>query len=233
MSDFKFKQFEVAQDKSAMKIGTDGVLLGSWSDLENSRNILDIGCGTGLICLMAAQRNQSSLITGIELEINAFKQATENCKKSKWSNRISIIHSSLQSFNSSSKFDLIISNPPFFSGSTESEDSERNLARNTHTLPFKYLIEKSKALLDKNGKFIVIIPFASKTKFCDLANNNNLFLNKICFIKGNISSPIKRIMMEFSFAKSKLIKQELTIEVDRHQYTKEYISLCKDFYLKM
>ena len=233
MSDFKFKQFKVAQDKSAMKIGTDGVLLGAWSGLENSRNILDIGCGTGLICLMAAQRNPSSLITGIELEVNAFKQATENCKKSKWSNRISIIYSSLQSFNSSSKFDLIISNPPFFSGSTESEDSERNLARNTHTLPFKYLIEKSKALLDKNGKFIVIIPFASKTKFCDLANNNNLFLNKICFIKGNISSPIKRIMMEFSFAKSKLIKEELTIEVDRHQYTKEYISLCKDFYLKM
>ena len=233
MSDFKFKQFEVAQDKSAMKIGTDGVLLGSWSDLENSRNILDIGCGTGLICLMAAQRNPSSLITGIELELNAFKQATENCKKSKWSNRISIIYSSLQSFNSSSKFDLIISNPPFFSGSTESEDSKKNLARNTHTLPFKYLIEKSKVLLDKNGKFIVIIPFASKTKFCDLANNNNLFLNKICFIKGNISSPIKRIMMKFSFAKSKLIKEELTIEVDRHQYTKEYISLCKDFYLKM
>ena len=233
MSDFKFKQFKVAQDKSAMKIGTDGVLLGAWSGLENSRNILDIGCGTGLICLMAAQRNPSTLITGIELEVNAFKQATENCKKSKWSNRISIIYSSLQSFNSSSKFDLIISNPPFFSGSTESEDSERNLARNTHTLPFKYLIEKSKALLDKNGKFIVIIPFASKTKFCDLANNNNLFLNKICFIKGNISSPIKRIMMEFSFAKSKLIKEELTIEVDRHQYTKEYISLCKDFYLKM
>jgi len=233
MSDFKFKQFEVAQDKSAMKIGTDGVLLGSWSDLENSRNILDIGCGTGLICLMSAQRNPSSLITGIELEVNAFKQATKNCKKSKWSNRISIIHSSLQSFHSSSKFDLIISNPPFFSGSTESEDLERNLARNTHTLPFKYLIEKSKALLDKNGKFIVIVPFACITKFCDLANSNNLFLNKICFIKGNISSPIKRIMMEFSLANSELIKEELTIEVDRHQYTKEYISLCKDFYLKM
>ena len=233
MSDFKFKQFEVAQDKTAMQIGTDGVLLGAWSDLVDSRNILDIGCGTGLICLMAAQRNPSSLITGIELELNAFKQATENCKKSKWSNRISIIHSSLQSFNSSSKFDLIISNPPFFSGSTESEDSERNLARNTHTLPFKYLIKKSKALLDKNGKLIIIIPFDSKTKFCDLANKNNLFLNKICFIKGNISSPIKRIMMEFSFAKSELIKQELTIEIYRHQYTKEYISLCKDFYLKM
>ncbi|MDA9808401.1 methyltransferase [Flavobacteriales bacterium] len=233
MSDFKFKQFEVAQNKSAMKIGTDGVLLGSWSNLENSRNILDIGCGTGLICLMAAQRNQSTLITGIELEVNAFKQATENCKKSNWSNRISIIHSSLQSFNSNSKFDLIISNPPFFSGSTKSEHSERNLARNTHTLAFKYLIEKSKALLDKNGKFIVIIPFACLTKFCDLANNNNLFLNKICFIKGNISSPIKRIMMEFSFTNSELIEEELTIEVDRHQYTKEYISLCKDFYLKM
>jgi tRNA1Val (adenine37-N6)-methyltransferase len=233
MSDFKFKQFKVAQDKSAMKIGTDGVLLGAWSGLENSRNILDIGCGTGLICLMAAQRNPSTLITGIELEVNAFKQATENCKNSKWSNRISIIHSSLQSFNSSSKFDLIISNPPFFSGSTKSGDRGRSLARDTHTLPFKYLIKKSKALLDKNGKFIVIIPFDSKTKFCDLANNNNLFLNKICFIKGNISSPIKRIMMEFSFAKSELIKEELTIEIDRHQYKKEYISLCKDFYLKM
>jgi tRNA1Val (adenine37-N6)-methyltransferase len=233
MSAFKFKKFEVSQDKSAMKIGTDGVLLGSWSDLENSRNILDIGCGTGLICLMAAQRNPSSIIKGIELEINAFKQATENCKKSKWNNRISIIHSSLQAFNSSSKFDLIISNPPFFSGSTESKYSERNLARNTHTLSFKYLIEKSKALMNKNGKFVVIIPFESKNKFRDLANNNNLFLNKICFIKGNISSPIKRIMMEFSFTKSELIKEELTIEVDRHQYTKEYISLCKDFYLKM
>lgn len=233
MSNFKFKQFEVAQDKSAMKIGTDGVLLGAWSDLENSRDILDIGCGTGLICLMAAQRNPTALITGIELELNAFNQATENCNKSKWSNRISIIHSSFQSFKLSSKFDLIISNPPFFSGSTKSEYLERNLARNTDTLTFKYLIEKSKTLLNKNGKFIVIIPFSSKNQFCNLAKNNNLFLNKICFIKGSISSPTKRVMMDFSFTKSEIIKQKLTIEFKRHQYTNEYIDLCKDFYLKM
>jgi len=233
MSIFKFKQFEIAQNKSAMKVGTDGVLIGAWTACNKATNILDIGCGTGLISLMLAQRNDAAVITGIEIEENAFLQSQDNFNNSKWSQRLSIIHTSLQVYQSNTKFDLIVSNPPFFSSSTKSVDSERNLARNTHTLPFKYLIEKSKALLDKNGKFIVIIPFDSKTKFCDLANNNNLFLNKICFIKGNISSPIKRIMMEFSFAKSELIKEELTIEIDRNQYTKEYISLCKDFYLKM
>ena len=107
----QFKQFVVRDDKCAMKIGTDGVLLGAWSNLKNARNILDIGCGTGLICLMAAQRNQSANITGIELEINAFNQAKENCKKSQWSNRISIIHSSLQSYKLNSKFVAVTVNP--------------------------------------------------------------------------------------------------------------------------
>ena len=233
MTAFKFKQFEIAQDKCAMKVGTDGVLLGAMTDCKKATKILDIGSGTGLISLMLAQRNDTAVITGIEIEKNAFLQSQDNLNNSKWSNRLSIIHTSLQNHSSETKYDLIVSNPPFFTGSTQANNQYRKLARNTNSLNFKELIAKSKILLSKNGIFSVIIPFRRKEEFIKLALENNLFLSRVCNVKGTASSTTKRILMEFNHSKKTILQENLIIEKARHIYTDKYIDLCKDFYLRM
>ena len=233
MSAFKFKQFEIAQDKCAMKVGTDGVLIGAWTLCNNATNILDIGSGTGLISLILAQRNHVAVITGIEIEENAFLQSQDNFNNSKWSNRLSIIHTSLQVFSSETKFDLIVSNPPFFTDSTQANNQYRKLARSTNSLNFKELISKSKILLSESGIFSVIIPFSRKEEFINIALENHLFLSRICNIKGTENSPVKRIIMEFNNSQNTILEENLMIEKERHNYTDKYIDLCKDFYLKM
>tara|TARA_B110000467_G_C18248153_1_gene438723 strand:- start:195 stop:896 length:702 start_codon:yes stop_codon:yes gene_type:complete len=233
LSTFKFKQFEIAQDKCAMKVGTDGVILGAWTVCNKATNILDIGCGTGLISLMLAQRNDAAVITGIEIEENAFLQSLDNFNNSKWSKRLSIIHTSLQDFSSETKFDLIVSNPPFFTDSTQANNQYRKLARSTNSLNFKELISKSKILLSENGIFSVIIPFPRKEEFISVALENNLYLRRICNVKGTANSLVKRVLMQFNNSQNTILEENLIIEKERHQYTKEYISLCKDFYLNM
>lgn len=216
-----------------MKVGTDGVLLGAWTVCNKATNILDIGCGTGLIVLMLAQRNNAAVITGIEIEDNAFLQSQDNFNNSKWSKRLSIIHTSLQGFSSETKFDLIVSNPPFFTDSTQANNQYRKLARSTNSLNFKELISKSKTLLSKNGIFSVIIPFPRKEEFINIALENNLFLSRICNVKGTANSPVKRILMEFNNSQDTTLEENLVIEKERHNYTDKYIDLCKGFYLKM
>ena len=216
-----------------MKVGTDGVLLGAMTDCKKATKILDIGSGTGLISLMLAQRNDTAVITGIEIEKNAFLQSQDNLNNSKWSNRLSIIHTSLQNHSSETKYDLIVSNPPFFTGSTQANNQYRKLARNTNSLNFKELIAKSKILLSKNGIFSVIIPFRRKEEFIKLALENNLFLSRVCNVKGTASSTTKRILMEFNHSKKTILQENLIIEKARHIYTDKYIDLCKDFYLRM
>ena len=216
-----------------MKVGTDGVLLGALTDCKKATNILDIGCGTGLISLMLAQRNDAAVITGIEIEENAFLQSQNNFNNSKWSKRLSIIHTSLQDFSSETKFDLIVSNPPFFTDSTQANNQYRKLARSTNSLNFKELISKSKILLSENGIFSVIIPFPRKEEFINIALENKLFLSRICNVKGTANSPVKRILMEFNNSQDTILEENLIIEKERHNYTDKYIDLCKDFYLKM
>jgi len=216
-----------------MKVGTDGVLLGALTDCKKATNILDIGCGTGLISLMLAQRNDAAVITGIEIEENAFLQSQDNFNNSKWSKRLSIIHTSLQVYQSNTKFDLIVSNPPFFTDSTQANNQYRKLARSTNSLNFKELISKSKILLSENGIFSVIIPFPRKEEFINIALENNLFLSRICNVKGTANSPVKRVLMEFNNSQDTLLEENLIIEKERHNYTDKYIDLCKDFYLKM
>ena len=136
---FQFKQFAIQQDKTSMKVGTDGVLLGAWTNIENAKTILDIGAGTGLISLMIAQRSEK-LVYALEIEENAYNQALENFKNSKWHNSLFLTHSSLQNYKTSLKFDIIVSNPPFFNNSYKIQDSNRNLARHTDSLSFKELL---------------------------------------------------------------------------------------------
>ncbi len=228
---FQFKQFTIHQDKTAMKVGTDGVLLGAWSDVVGN-SVLDIGTGTGVIALMLAQRSKAK-ITAIEIEENAFWQATENVNISKWRSRVEVINSSLQDFVSSFKFDTIVSNPPFFNNSQKTPDSKRNFARHTDSLSFEELLKFTSENLSDIGKASFIIPFDSESDFLEISKRYNFFVSKICRVKGTIASPVKRSLIELSFNYEDCKESELVIEISRHIYTEDYINLTKDFYLKM
>ena len=231
MTVFKFKEFSIIQEKSAMKVGTDGVLLACWVACKKANNILDIGCGTGLITLMLAQRNSNSNVTGIEIDKIASQEAQENICNSDWEERIEIKHTSLQQFTPQLKFDLILSNPPFFP--QNKSQKSRDIARHTNTLSFEDLIDNAAKLLTEKGIFSVIIPKNSEEYFCKIAAVRKLYCNRVCYIKGNETSQVKRVMMEFSFIKTIVLTERLTIERSRRNYTDKYIQLCKDFYLKM
>ena len=231
MSVFNFKNFAVIQEKSAMKVGTDSVLLGSWVSCEKSHHILDIGCGTGLIALMLAQRNSNSSIVGIEIDKITSEEATLNINNSAWAQRITILNTSLQNFTPKIKFDLIVSNPPFFSSNNSKK--RRDIARHSNSLSFEELINNSVDSLSENGLFSIIIPKNNEAFFFEIAKRHNLYCNRVCNIKGNTISEVKRVMMEFSFTKSKIKVEYITIETSRHQYTNEYINLTRQFYLNM
>ncbi len=236
---FQFKEFTVNQDKTAMKIGTDAVLLGAWCTVETyPDSILDIGSGTGIIALMAAQRCDAMTIDAVEIDENAYEQTVENFEQSDWGDRLYCYNASFQEFaeeiaEEEETYDLIISNPPFYTDEFETENEARNKARFTSSLSFEALISGVSKILSKSGTFAVVIPKKEEENFTALALENNLFLNKVCRVKGTETSEIKRSLLEFSFEESTLIEEELIIEISRHNYTKEYIALTKDFYLKM
>lgn len=236
MEAFEFKQFIVHQDQCAMKVGTDGVLLGAWTSLGKKPNaILDIGAGTGLIALQMAQRCDAELIDAIELDENAHTQCVRNFEASPWMDRLFCYHVGLNEFAQEieEKYDLIVSNPPFYSEEISSGNLSRDKARQNSSLPFAELLEGVSKLLCENGIFSVIIPFKEETDFIALAKNYSLFVTRITRVKGNPKAILKRSLMEFGFLEEVLETNELIIELERHQYTEEYIQLIKDFYLKM
>lgn len=231
--EFAFKQFTIHQEKCAMKVGTDAVLLGAWVTPNNPKAILDIGTGTGVIALMIAQKTEG-IIDAIEIDENAYQQATENVAASKWKDRVHVHHTSLQDFskNATHKYDLIVSNPPYFVDSFKSNAEARNSARHADQLPFSELIKGVLNLLDENGAFCVIMPVTEGYKLRELACANNLYLTKLTLIKTKKEKAEKRFIMQFEKQNKKLIETELVIEKnDRHAYTAEYIELTKDYYL--
>lgn len=230
---FRFKQFSIAQDKCAMKVGTDGIVLGAWAKAYNPRQILDIGTGTGLIAMMMAQRFENANIKAVEIEIEASQQAAENFQNTKWSDRLFLEHISFQKFQSITSFDLIVSNPPYFENNLKARDKNRTQARHTDSLSFESIIEGSVKLLSTNGSIAIIVPSESKSKMEKIAKNYQLHLNRLCWVKGNDKTRIKRVLIQFSFHDCPLKENTLIIEKERHVYTDKYIQLCKDFYLKM
>lgn len=233
---FQFKQFTIQQDKCAMKVGTDGVLLGAWAPVEhNPYSILDIGAGTGLIALMTAQRSHAEQIDGIEIDDDAYEQAVDNFESSPWGDRLFCYHAGLDEFmdEPEDEYDLIVSNPPFYTDGYFSDDEQRNKARFTESLPFEDLAEAAGLLLSEDGVLAVIIPYKEEDKFIALAKEEELYPFKITRVKGTPSTEIKRSLMAFSRDIKEVEIDELTIEIERHNYTEEYISLTKDFYLKM
>jgi tRNA1Val (adenine37-N6)-methyltransferase len=234
---FQFKKFTVQQDKTAMKVGTDGVLLGAWAPVNHNPNtILDIGAGTGLIALMLAQRSNAQQIDALEIDEDAYEQATDNFENSPWNNRLFCFHAGLDEFveEPEDEYDLIVSNPPFYTEDYKSDDISRDLARFEDAMPFEELVEAADLLLSENGVFAVIIPYKEEERFMALANDFELYPIKITRIKGTPTSETKRSLMAFSRnAINNITVDELVIETARHIYTDEYIALTKDFYLKM
>ncbi|MFC5682438.1 tRNA1(Val) (adenine(37)-N6)-methyltransferase [Flavobacterium sp. MAHUQ-51] len=237
MSKFQFKKFSIHQDRCAMKVGTDGVLLGAWIPISNNPfSVLDIGTGTGIIALMLAQRSNAEQIDALEIDEEAYEQATDNFENSPWNDRLFCFHAGLDEFveEPEDEYDLIVSNPPFYSEDYKSDNEQRDLARFQDAMPFDELIEAAALLLSENGIFAVIIPFKEEEKFLALAHEYELYPLKITRVKGTPTSEIKRSLLAFSRNEnSEFPIDELIIETTRHQYTPEYIELTKDFYLKM
>lgn len=234
---FQFKQFTIHQDKCAMKVGTDGVLLGAWAPVaHNPYNVLDIGAGTGLISLMIAQRSHAEQIDGIEIDADAYEQCIENFEASPWGDRLFCYHASLDDFMEEweEEYDLIVSNPPFYTEDYTSGNEQRDQARFAQSLPFEDLAEASGILLSENGVLAVILPYKEEARFRLLAQEEGLYPFKITRVKGTPDSEIKRSLLAFSrFETNDIAIDELVIETARHQYTSEYIQLTQDFYLKM
>lgn len=236
---FRFKQFNIKQDKTAMKIGTDAVLLGSWCSVDGSpETILDIGSGTGVISLMLAQRFDAFTIDAIEIDENAYEETVENFEQSDWGDRLYCYNATFQDFaneiaEEEETYNLIVSNPPFYTDDFKTENKSRNIARFTSSLSFEELLLGVSKILSQDGVFAVIIPFREEQDFINLAKKSKLYPNRICRVQGNEASEIKRSLLEFSFHQSEIREEHLVIEKERHQYTKEYINLTKDFYLKM
>jgi tRNA1Val (adenine37-N6)-methyltransferase len=234
---FQFKQFSIEQDRCAMKIGTDGVLLGAWTPVENNPfSILDIGTGTGIIALMLAQRCGAQQIDALEIDEDAYEQATDNFENSPWNDRLFCFHAGLDEFveEPEDEYDLIVSNPPFYSEDYKSNVDQRDLARFQDAMPFEELIEAASLLLSENGMFAVVIPFKEEENFLALTKEYELYPLKITRVKGTPVSEIKRSLLAFSRNKiTDFVVGELIIETTRHIYTPEYIALTKGFYLKM
>ncbi len=231
---FHFKQFAVAQDGCAMKVGTDGVLLGAWTKApQEVCQILDIGTGTGVIALMLAQRFANAEVLGIDIEKGAFEQAQVNFNSSKFAQQLSIKNISIQNFTSEHKFDIIVSNPPFFSQGVIPQDKQRLLARHTVSFSFEVFFEKMATLLAPNGILSIIIPKIDAEMLVEMAKKYGLFCEEYCTVYPNPEKDAKRVLLAFSLHKKEKTKQtSLTIETnERHQYTAEYQRLLKEFYL--
>ena len=218
-----------------MKVGIDGVLLGAWAAVENTSSILDIGCGSGLIALMLAQRSDAEIVA-IDIDADAILQTVDNVSKSPWSNQIRTKEISLQLFvnEPTERFDLIVSNPPYFVNSTQAPSLSRTTARHTGSLSHEELIENAKLLLKPTGRICLILPVNEGLQCVEFAESIGLFCTKLVTVFPKPEAAAKRVLLEFSLLSNPKIESELTIESnERHQYSDEFSELAKDFYLKL
>ncbi len=231
---FAFKQFKVVQERAAMKVGTDGVLLGVLVPDGDYRQILDVGTGTGLVALMMAQRFDNAAIDAVEIDPDAGEEACFNFQQSPWSNRLNLIHADVRAFSTLIRYDLIVSNPPYFVDSLKNDCHKRKTARHTDSLTTAELLELVARVLSPAGRFVVILPHLQLQDAVIAAAHHGLRPLKTILVKPRADKPYKRVIIIFTFSdQGDEILEELTIEnTERHQYTPEFLSLTKPFYLE-
>jgi len=230
---FYFKQFKVEDGRSTMKVGTDAVLLGSVADVTKVANILEIGTGCGVIALILAQRSHSR-IDAIAIDEESVKQAKENVMNSPWTDLINIIHSSLQEFipQSKEKYDLIISNPPYFSRSLKSDDRKRNLSRHTDSLSFDELIFRASILMTTSASLWVILPVKESKEFMEIAGKSGLFIHFTIKITPKTGKAYHRIILQLKKLKAEKVEEKtLIIRNSDDSYSREYMDLTKEYYV--
>jgi tRNA1Val (adenine37-N6)-methyltransferase len=231
-NNFKFKQFSINQEKSAFKVGTDGVLLGAYADVTGARRILDIGTGTGLIALMLAQRSDAEIVA-IEPDHDSFLNSCENVRNSPWKERITVMETTLQEFTDIQKFELIVANPPYFTDSIKNPDPRKSFARHNDSLPSDDLLFSVSRLMTEKGRFQLIMPYAEGNIFLTEAADYGLYCHDILKIRPLPSSEIRRLILTFGKERLRNTEKFLTIEHGkRHEFTEEYINLTKEYYLK-
>ena len=229
---FSFKQFTIHQDKAAFKVGTDGVLLGASAHISGVRRILDIGTGTGLIAIMLAQRCDANIVA-IEPDHDSYIQCLENVNLCRWKPRIKVENSDLQNYQSSEKFDLIVTNPPFFADSLKNPDPRKSSSRHNDTLTNDALLRGASGLLAEGGRLQVILPYVEGNLLISEAHGHGFYCNSIIKIRPLPTSDIRRMILTFSKQRLNPTEKFLTIEHGkRHEFTEEYKDLTKDFYLK-
>lgn len=232
-SSFRFKEFSLNHSKSTMKVCMDSLILGAFVPAENAKTILDIGSGCGILSLMLAQKSVGNII-GIDIDEDSVVEANENASQTRWKDRVVFQKISLQEFVQvhNTKFDLIISNPPFFNNSLKSKIINRNISRHTDTLPFYNLISCTKKILEQAGKFYIILPSQESQLFVNIATEEKLFCTQVLKIMQNIHKEEKRRIMCFENEKTnEVIINELVIRNEDDSYTKEYLELTKDYHL--
>ncbi len=230
MPPFRFKQFSIAHDRCAHKVGTDGVLLGAWVEANHPKKILDVGTGSGLIALMLAQRFPEAQITGIELHHPSAEQAKENATNSTFANRTNILHGNFLYHDFRGKFDLIISNPPFFKGNTSTGKAERDRARHEEHLPQVDFLKKAISLLAENGLLAVILPKAEAEDFIKSADDRELYTNRLTRVFGRPGAEDKRWLVEMTRQSFLKKESDFTLRNEGGTWSKEYEYLTKAFH---
>lgn len=234
---FRFKQFVVHQEMAAMKVGTDGVLLGAWANVKADQMILDVGTGTGLIALMLAQRNPNADIVAIDVDDGAVRQAHTNFDLSEWRRRLTALQCPLQDFRYGEVgiFDHVICNPPYFNNAVKSDNQSRTLARHTDTLSYQELVDNAYRVTKENGKLSLVLPYESEARIIDLAIHTGWYPDKALLVRPTPNKPYVRILIEFTKQPAETVfRSELIIEdKGRHGYSDQFIELARDFYLAM
>lgn len=234
MSRFYFKQFSLAHEESTIKVGTDAVLLGSWAQVSQADNILDIGCGCGIISLMAAQKSKAHIL-GIDIDAASIHESKENTLLSPWKERIDFCCISLQSFiqNTNQGFDCIISNPPFFENSLKPHQHKKNIGKHNIFLSLEDLCFAVSRLLTPNGTFYTILPLPTFNKFIKICENVALFTSNICYVKSFPDKAAHRIMLAIKKEKTLYSVEFLNIRESNNLYSEDYVRLTKEFYLNL
>ena len=230
---FRFKQFSVQQKNSAFKIGTDSVLLGAWARVETARQALDIGSGCGVLALMVAQRNEAD-VTAVELDSLSAEEARENFQNSPWTERLTLLNTSIQEFanTNSNKFDLIISNPPYFEKSLPAKEARKTQARHNHSLQIRELAFSVSRLLSENGTFAIVLPTKEAALLVKESEQQGVHLIRKCEVFPTQHKPSSRWLMEFGFMQKELAEEKLVLnDHQSRSYTPEHQQLTRDFYL--